>query len=116
MMVALAGCSGAPSHVPPLWQLPGAAVSTAFGNAAYAERRNAVKDLIVAHDTFILREIDANGGPNLDAAMQVAGIPAERRPDVLAELRAHPEIYRSGVNGRGLDIEAVTVAFMVNGR
>jgi len=101
--------------MPPLWHLPGAAVSNAFGNAAYNARRDRVKALVTLHERALVAEIDAGGGRTLNDAMDAARVPAPERPLLLTELRGEPHIYRlAGIPGR-LDIEAVTVALMVYG-
>lgn len=110
--ILLAGCSGEPSHIPPLWQLPGATVSSAFENARYDVKRSRVKELVSQHRDTIAAEIDAGGGAQLTEVMEAAGVPDVVRPTLLAELQGHPEIYREG---RGLKIEPVTVALMVHG-
>jgi len=110
-----AGCSSGPSHLPPPWHLPGAAVSSAFGNAAYDARRDRVKALVTLQERALVADIDAGGGRVLEEAMDAARVPAPERPLLLTELRGEPHIYRlAGVPGR-LDIEAVTVALMVYG-
>jgi len=115
LATGLAGCNSGPSHIPPLWHLPGAAVSNAFGNAAYNARRDRVKALVTLHERALVAEIDAGGGRTLNDAMDAARVPAPERPLLLTELRGEPHIYRlAGIPGR-LDIEAVTVALMVYG-
>jgi len=114
-MLGFAGCSGEASHIPPLWQLPGAAVSSAIGNAAYDARRGEVKRLVTLHEQAMVAEIGAGGGPHLMAAMDTARVPGERRAALLSELWGNPQIYRHPDNRDRLDIEAVTVALMVYG-
>jgi len=112
LAILLAGCSGEPSHIPPLWQLPGAAVSSTFENARYDAKRGRVKQIVSRHATEIAAEIDAGGGIRLTEAMVAAGVPEATRPMLLTDLRSRPDIYR---NGRGVKIEPVTVALMVHG-
>ncbi len=113
MLVAgLAGCSGEASHIPPLWQLPGAAISSAIGNAGYDAKRGRVKQMVTRNERAIAMEIDAGGGVRLTEAMRAARIDPAIYGTVLKELRDHPDIYRSG---DGLKIEPVTVALMVHG-
>ena len=114
--MGLAGCSAGPSHVPPLWQLPGAAVSSAVSNAAYDARRSAVKRLVTRDEAALVAEIDRGGGPALDRAMDAARIPPGDRAGVVAELGSAPDIYRRSDDRRRMDVEAVTVALMVYGR
>lgn len=113
--MAVAGCSGGPSHVPPLWQLPGAVVSTAVGNAAYDARRGRVQALVMRHERALVAEIDGGGGPALAMTMDAARVLSERRPRLRNELRDAPHIYRNADDRGRLDIEAVTVALMVYG-
>lgn len=112
----MAGCSTGPSHVPPLWQLPGAAISSAVSNAAYDARRAGVKRLVARHERALVAEIEAGGGPASGAALDAARVPAAERGAVLAELRDRPDIYRRRDDRDRIDVEAVTVALMVYGR
>ena len=114
--MGMAGCSTGPSHIPPLWQLPGAAVSSAVSNAAYDARRSDVKRLVTRDERAMIGEIERGGGPALDRAMDAARIPPENRPGVIAELGSAPDIYRRSDDRSRMDIEAVTVALMVYGR
>lgn len=107
-----AGCAGEASHIPPLWQLPGAAVSSAFENASYDAKRGRVEQIVSLHRDAIAAEIDAGGGPRLTEAMVAAGVPDAVRPVLLNDLRSNRDIYR---DGRALKIEPVTVALMVHG-
>ena len=111
VVLGLAACSG-PSHLPAPWELPGAAVSSAFENATYGAKRGRVERIVSANRDAIAAEIDAGGGVALDQAMAAAGVPDAVRPALVSELRTHPEIYREG---RGLQIEPVIVALMVHG-
>ena len=115
LMVGGSGCSPEPSHLPPLWQLPGAAVSGVFENAAYDARRDRVKALVTLRERALIAEIDGGGGPALNDAMNAARVPAAKRPLLLSDLRNNPHIYRFVNNRDRLDIEAVTVALMVYG-
>ncbi len=112
IVILLAGCSGGPSHIPPLWQLPGAAVSSAYENAGYDAKRGRVKQIVSRHSAEIAAEIDAGGGIRLTEAMVAAGVPEATRPMLLTDFRSRPDIYR---NWRGVQIEPVTVALMVHG-
>ena len=102
--------------MPPLWQVPGAAVASAVENAAYGTRRDAVKRHVTRDEAALIADIDRGGGSALDEAMDAARIPVERRAQLAGELRNEPGVYRRRDDPGLLDIEAVTVALMVYGR
>ena len=114
--MGMAGCSTGPSHVPPLWQLPGAAVSSVVSNAAYDARRSDVKRLVTRDERAMIAEIERGGGSALDRAMDAARIPPGKWEEVVAELGSAPDIYRRSDDRSRMDVEAVTVALMVYGR
>ena len=107
LAIALAGCGGEASHLPPLWQWPGAAVGSAVGNAAYEARRERVRIHVAASLPAFERDMAAGGGPSLERGFALASVPQARRGEALAARRATP---------RGDDaVEALTVPLMVHG-
>ena len=107
MALALAGCGGEASHLPPPWQWPGAAIGSAVENAAYEERRRRVKAHVAATLPALEAEIAAGSGPGLDRAMALATVPPARRDEALAALRTTPRTEDRA--------EALTVTLMVHG-
>ena len=100
--MGLAGCSG-PSHLPPPWELPGAALGSVIENAAYGARRERVAAYLT------LNQFD-------EGAMDIAGVPPDRRDEVVSEFTASPDIYLDKANPNRIDVESVTVLLMVYGR
>jgi len=107
--LCLAGCAGGEaSHIPNPLLLPGQAVATGLENAVYNSRRARVKAHVEANLAALEREIAAGGGPLLDDAMALAGVPAATQPGLTARLADDLPLYRG-------DAEALTVALMVHG-
>ncbi len=112
----MAGCvGGEASHLPPLWQMPGAAAVAGFENVTYGARRNRVKSYIRDNENGVLDDIMRGGGVLLDEAINVARVGVDRRAALIAELRGNPGIYLHTLKSDRLNIEAVTVALMVYG-
>ncbi len=107
-LVLVAGCAGEASHVPPLWQLPGAAIGAAASNAAYAARRARVRAAVEASLPGLLaRRPDAT-----ESVLSAARIAPDRRAEAIAALDA--ELMRP-VADRAARIEGITVVLMVHG-
>ena len=113
MMMAggLAACNTSPSHIPPLHQIPGAAVGTAIENTRYTARRNKVKASIQPHLDFILSEADSGGGTTFSMTCKLAHVIAPKCAELAQQVSQDPHIYKVGtVDER---VEKLTVAFMV---
>ena len=115
-LVVAAGCASGPSHIPPAWQLPGAAISTAMENATYAQRRSAVK----AHVDHSLEDLKheaatGKGGTSIAQGMRLAGVKGTKQGALIAVLK---DDYQSLFVDPARDdaVERVTVVFMVHGR
>lgn len=107
---SLSGCaSKGASHIGNPLTLPGRAIINGVQNASYEARRARVKAFALENRAQIYADIDAGGGNALMQAMDLAQVTPAKRADLIAELRAHPEIYRRE------DIEPVIVAIMVHG-
>lgn len=107
-LIALTGCSQEPNHIGNPLLLPISGLSTAFGNAAYNERRGRVEVIVKSNYNAILDDINAGGGPVLTEAMDAAGIPEGDRPTRIIQLQSDMGLY---ANNPG----ALVVALMVYG-
>lgn len=113
MALGLAACSTDPSHIPPLHQIPGAAVGSAIENTRYKARRNKVKASIQPHLDFILSEADSGGGTTFSMTCKLAHVRTPKCAKLAQQISQDTHIYMVGtVEER---IEKLTVAFMVYG-
>ena len=110
--VALSACAGGASHVPPLWQLPGAAVGSTIDNEVYGRRRAKVKKYVAENWIQIQTDISLGGGVALNRAFDLAKIAYAKRVGVLKEIKARPDIYQAGSLVE--NIEMLTVTLMVH--
>ena len=107
--LSLGGCASKDaSHIGNPLTLPGRAIINGIQNASYDARRSKVKTYVSNNLPNIYRDIDAGGGPNLQDVMDIARVAPARRPELIAELYANPQIYRQS------DIEPLVVAIMVH--
>lgn len=111
MALGLSGCSSGPSHIPPLHQIPGAAVGSAIENTRYKARRNKVKAAIQPHLDFILTEADRGGGTTFSLTCELAHVSSSKCTELAQQISQDHHIYKVGtVEER---VEKLTVAFMV---
>ena len=103
-----AACSTEANHLgnPLLW--PVYAMSTGLENAAYNARRGEVELHVKTNHGALLTEIGAGGGPLIEVAMDLAGVPEADRHARLTQLRADLPLYTESP-------EALIVALMVYG-
>ena len=106
-----AACSGA-SHIPPPWELPGAAAGSAIENARYNAKRKRVKSYLSDHYDELQTDLLIGHGPALSAALEEADVTGEKAAALVAEIRNNPDIYLK--KSEAENIEALTVAFMVH--
>jgi hypothetical protein len=109
----LTACQTGPSYIPPVHQLPGAAIGSIFENARYAARRDKVKASIAPHLDLILSEAERGGGPTMDMSCGVAKVSPLKCAELARQISQDADIYKAGsVDER---LEKLTVAFMVHG-
>jgi len=110
---ALSACqTDSPNHIPPLWQLPGAAAGNILENSIYSGRRRKVERYTAAHYDMIITDINSGGGAALTKALDLARVRSERRGFVIEEINANPDVYFRGT--RAENIEMLVVVFMVH--
>lgn len=109
----LTACQTGPSHIPPLHELPGAAVGSAIENSRYKARRNKVNASIQPHLDFILTEADKGGGPTFRLSCKVAKVSPPKCAELAKQIAQDSHIYRVGSTDE--KVEKLTVAFMVFG-
>ena len=112
-LLALTACTQGPSHIPPIHQLPGAAISSVIENTAYKNRRNKVKAAIQPHYDFIMTDVSRGGGTSFDMACHAAKVNPPKCQELLAQISKDDHIYQTGTIDER--IEKLTVAFMVYG-
>lgn len=111
-IICLAACSNQASHLPSPIALPGAIVGTVYENATYGARRNKVKKYVTEHYQALSDEVKTGQGAHLQQAMNIAGISAEKRPQVRQELAGSNPAYFPAA-ATDASIEAVVVVLMV---
>ena len=109
----LTACANGPSHIPPLHELPGAAVGSAIENSRYKARRKKVKASIQPHLDFILAEADMGGGTTFNLSCEVAKVSPPKCAELAKQISQDAHIYRVGTMDE--KVEKLTVAFMVYG-
>lgn len=67
----------------------------ALVDPAEAQRRGAVELAVKSAHPRILADIDAGGGPAIEAAMDAAGVPPQDRPARLAQMRGDLGLYEA---------------------
>jgi len=109
----LTACQTGPSHIPPLHELPGAAVGSVIENSRYKARRNKVKASIQPHIDFLLTEADRGGGPTFRMSCEVAKVSATKCVKLAKQISQDAHVYKVGTSDER--VEKLTVAFMVYG-
>ena len=110
---SLTACQTGPSHIPPVYELPGAALGSAVEKSRYKTRRNKVKASIRPHLDFILAEADLGGGPTFSLSCKVARVSPSQCTALARQISTDAHIYKTGTPLE--QIEKLTVAFMVYG-
>lgn len=94
-LIALTACSNDANHLGNPLMLPVSGISTAFGNAAYAQRRGRVEVLVKSNYAAIMADIRSGGGPALSAAFDTAGVPIADRPARIIQLQSDIALYQA---------------------
>lgn len=111
--IGLSACQSGPSHLPPLYQIPGAAIGSAIENNRYASRRSKVKASIAPHLDFILADADKGGGTTFELSCKTARVSPPKCIELAKKISQDAHIYRVGTFDER--IEKLTAAFMVYG-
>jgi len=111
--LGFSACSTNTSHIPPLHQLPGAAIESMIENNRYKARRDKVKASIAPHLDFIMSEADSGGGPIFNMSCRVARVSAPKCIELAQKISQDAHIYKTGTFSE--KVEKLTVAFMVYG-
>ncbi len=113
-VVLLTGCaSREASHLPPVWQIPGAVIGGGIENAVYGAKRKRVEAHVSANFNVLLTDMRNGSGPALTRAFELSGVNESKRDELIADILGHPDIYLVGPPAQ--NIERVVVAFMVYG-
>lgn len=89
----LTACSNNASHLPNVFQLPGAVIGSAVDNAVYNSRHKKVATFVNKHYLEIREDVVNGGGATLTQAMQEAEIPASKHAQVRQQLIADQAQY-----------------------
>ena len=109
----LAACSTDASHIPPLHQLPGAAIGSVIENSRYQARRDKVKAMIQPHYDLLMTDVSRGGGTTFDITCRAANVSPPKCQELLSQIAQDSHIY--GVGTLEERIEKLTIAFMVYG-
>ena len=104
----LSACSSEANHLGNPLLLPISGISTAIGNAAYAERRGQMEVLVKTQHPALIADIENGGGATLTQAFDISGVPANDRPARITQLQGDLALYDT-------NLEALIVALMVYG-
>lgn len=112
LFVGVAGCSSGASHIPPVWELPGAVVGSAIGNVRYEAQRTRVKEEITSDLSGLRADILAGEGARLDAVIEMARVKQEKRSSLVAAL--NQDVSAVPIDDADTLAERLTVTFMVH--
>jgi len=103
------GCSSKDaSHLPSVFELPGAIISSTIENTVYSHKRNKVKHYIVDHYDVLKREIKKGEGSHIEVLLAKADIDKEKYSKIKKELQTD---YNTMFRNTILSSEAVMNAF-----
>lgn len=84
LSIPLAGCSGKnASHLPSVFELPGAAIGAVFENTRYKARRKKVSAFVKDNYVRLRKDADNGAGEVLEQAFSVAKVRADKRSQAL---------------------------------
>ena len=98
-LTLLSACSSTgASHLPSIFQLPGAIIGSAIENTAYHARRNRVESFVAKHYLAIREDVNKGGGPALEGALDAAGLAGDKRSKARQALISRPIEHFHNVN------------------
>jgi len=104
----LTACSKEANHLPSIFELPGAILSTGIENSIYSHKRDRIKRYIVLHYSQLDREIAQGKGATLDRLLKLMEISRHDTIQVKRKLQKdHPTMFRNSE----LVTEAVVQSF-----
>lgn len=108
ILLALMGCGTEANHLgsPLTWAVSGPV--TLVENTVYDARRRAVAGFLADHRDAVLADIDASGGPMLDAAYDLAQVPGAQRTQVTAQFQRDRALLTR-------EPDALLISLMVSG-
>ena len=110
----LASCNSKDaSHIPPIWEIPGAVIGGGIENAVYGAKRKRVEAHVSANFDAIIADMRSGSGPALARAFELAGVTEAKHDELIADILGNPDIYLEGPPAQ--NIENLVVAFMVHG-
>lgn len=102
----VAACSDEANHLGNPLLLPGNAVRTAFGNAAYNQIRGQVEVFVKTNHPALIADIQNGGGPTLTEVFDIADVPQPARAPHTLQLQSDLALYAN-------TLDALVVAIMV---
>lgn len=108
ILLALMGCGTEANHLgsPLSWAVSGPV--SLVENSVYDARRRAVAGFLADHRDAVLADVDTGGGPALDAAFDLARVPAPQRGQVTARLQKDRALLAQTA-------DALLISLMVSG-
>ena len=104
----LTACSKEANHLPSIFELPGAIISTGIENTIYSHKRNKIKRYVVLHYDQLDREIAQGKGEALDRLLKRMEISRHDTFDIKRKLQKdHATMFRNSE----LATEAVIQSF-----
>lgn len=86
LVLALGGCDMGHLGNPVMW--PGMVVGRGIENATYNARRARVSEHVETHQSDILADIRAGGGPALTTGADLARVPPMARPEMIRVMQS----------------------------
>ncbi len=84
----LLGCSSKDaSHLPSLFELPGAIIGTTIENARYNAKRERVQQYVTVHYDLLRQEVAQGQGKHLNEVMYLAGVSGVDQPKAVKEIK-----------------------------
>ena len=98
--LCLAACQTGPSHIPPMPQLPAAALGSMIENSRYEGRRRGVKTSSEPHVDVILTEADLGGGTQFNMTCKLARVTPDQCAELAQQISTDAHIYKRAIPQR----------------
>lgn len=106
----LSNCASptAPSHLPSIFELPGAYIGAKISNAQYDAKRQRVKAYIIQHYEGVKADVNQGAGKHLEALLAMQQVVVEQQADAKQQLKNN---YRSLFENAQIMTESIMRAY-----